>query len=100
MIILITGSKGQLGNELKLLEMKFPEYQLTFTDVEELDITDMQAVSAFFIAILSSLSKRLLDRGFAKSVAIFISPFYFFLNFERTSLSVILLLNRTKSKIF
>ena len=48
MIILITGSKGQLGNELKLLEMKFPEYQLTFTDVEELDITDMQAVSAFF----------------------------------------------------
>jgi len=46
--ILITGSKGQLGNELKLLEKKFPAYQFTFTDVEELDITDMQAVSEYF----------------------------------------------------
>ena len=48
MKILITGSKGQLGNELKLLVKKFPAYQLTFTDVEELDITDMQAVSDYF----------------------------------------------------
>jgi len=48
MKILITGAKGQLGNELKLLGKKYPDFQLTFTDVEELDITDMQAVSAFF----------------------------------------------------
>ena len=48
MKILITGAKGQLGNELKLLGKKYPDFQFTFTDVEELDITDMQAVSAFF----------------------------------------------------
>ncbi|MCX6287276.1 MAG: dTDP-4-dehydrorhamnose reductase [Bacteroidetes bacterium] len=48
MKILITGAKGQLGNEFKLLAKKFPDYHLTFTDVEELDISDMQAVSAFF----------------------------------------------------
>ena len=48
MKILITGAKGQLGYELKLLGKKYPDFQLTFTDVEELDITDMQAVSAFF----------------------------------------------------
>ncbi|MCX6240924.1 MAG: dTDP-4-dehydrorhamnose reductase [Bacteroidetes bacterium] len=47
MKILITGSKGQLGNELKLLEKEYPDYKITFTDIDELDITDMQAVSAF-----------------------------------------------------
>jgi dTDP-4-dehydrorhamnose reductase len=48
MKILITGSKGQLGNEMKLLVKNYPSYQLIFTDLEELDITDMQAVSAYF----------------------------------------------------
>jgi dTDP-4-dehydrorhamnose reductase len=47
MKILITGAKGQLGSELKLLGQKFPDYKLTFTDVEELDITDVTAVSEF-----------------------------------------------------
>ena len=48
MKILITGAKGQLGNELRLLGADYPDYLLTFTDVEELDISDMKAVSAFF----------------------------------------------------
>jgi len=48
MKILITGAKGQLGNEFRLLSKKWPDHKLTFTDVEELDITDMQEVSAFF----------------------------------------------------
>ena len=48
MKILITGANGQLGNELKLLGKKFPDYQLAYTDIDELDITDMQAVSAYF----------------------------------------------------
>ncbi len=48
MKILITGAKGQLGNELRLLGTYFPDYELIFTDVDELDISDMQAVSAFF----------------------------------------------------
>ena len=47
MKILITGSKGQLGNELKLLEREYPDYLITFTDIDELDITDMRAVSVF-----------------------------------------------------
>jgi dTDP-4-dehydrorhamnose reductase len=48
MKILITGSNGQLGNELKLLGSSFPDYQFIFTDVAELDISDMAAVSDFF----------------------------------------------------
>lgn len=48
MKILITGSNGQLGNELRLLEPQFGNYTMTFTDVAELDISDMQAVSSFF----------------------------------------------------
>lgn len=43
--ILVTGCRGQLGNELQKLA---PEYEETctfhFTDVDELDITDRQAV--------------------------------------------------------
>ena len=46
MKILITGANGQLGNELKLFAASFPSFEFTFTDVAELDITDMQAVSA------------------------------------------------------
>lgn len=47
MKILITGAKGQLGNELRILGPKYPAFELTFTDLEELDITDMKAVSEF-----------------------------------------------------
>lgn len=46
--ILVTGCRGQLGNELQLLE---PQYEDTcrffFTDKEELDITDRKAVYSF-----------------------------------------------------
>ncbi len=48
MKLLITGARGQLGNELKILGEKFADYQITYTDVDELDISDMQAVSAYF----------------------------------------------------
>lgn len=47
--ILITGCNGQLGNEMQL-QAKLTEnasYQYFFTDVEELDITDEQAVNTF-----------------------------------------------------
>ena len=42
--ILITGANGQLGNELRLIEKNYPDYRFLFTDVEELDITDMEAI--------------------------------------------------------
>lgn len=46
--VLITGQKGQLGNELKVLSAKYPQYDFVFTDVEELDITDAEKVNEFF----------------------------------------------------
>lgn len=47
--ILVTGCNGQLGSELRFLTDDFNEeyYRFIFTDVEELDITDRQAVTNF-----------------------------------------------------
>lgn len=39
MKILVTGSDGQLGNELKVLAPAYPACEFIFTDVAELDIT-------------------------------------------------------------
>lgn len=47
MRILITGSKGQLGSDLKELSINYPEYQFFHTDVEQLDITDKKAIADF-----------------------------------------------------
>jgi dTDP-4-dehydrorhamnose reductase len=47
MNILITGSKGQLGNELQVLAKEYNDYTYFFTDIEELDICDEQAVRAY-----------------------------------------------------
>lgn len=53
MNILITGSCGQLGNEMRVLSQSHPKHQYFFTDVVDaegiypLDITDRKAVSAF-----------------------------------------------------
>ncbi len=53
MNILITGSNGQLGNEMRVLSKEHGKHQYFFTDVVEaddtylLDITDKAAVSAF-----------------------------------------------------
>lgn len=47
MNILITGCNGQLGNEMQLLEKDNPQHQWFNTDVQELDITDVDAIRAF-----------------------------------------------------
>ena len=53
MHILVTGSNGQLGNEMRVLSKEHTKHQYFFTDVIEaddtylLDITDKTAVSAF-----------------------------------------------------
>lgn len=47
MNILVTGSNGQLGNEIRLLSKQHDEHLYFFTDVHELDITDRAAVHAF-----------------------------------------------------
>jgi dTDP-4-dehydrorhamnose reductase len=44
MNILVTGANGQLGNEMRVLSAEYPEYSYFFTDVEELNICNEQAV--------------------------------------------------------
>jgi len=46
--ILVTGSNGQLGSEIKFLSDKYPDYKFLFTDIDELDITEYQDVNNFF----------------------------------------------------
>lgn len=50
MRILVTGSKGQLGNEIRVLAGDYPDFDFIYTDIEELDITDPLMVESFFIA--------------------------------------------------
>jgi dTDP-4-dehydrorhamnose reductase len=56
MNILVTGSNGQLGNEVRVLSKEHKNHRYFFTDVVEsdgvsvLDITDNKAVSAFVAA--------------------------------------------------
>ena len=50
MRILITGSKGQLGNEIRVLAEGFPDFDFLYTDIDELDITDQLKVDEFFIS--------------------------------------------------
>ncbi|HEX2920896.1 MAG TPA: dTDP-4-dehydrorhamnose reductase [Bacteroidales bacterium] len=45
--ILITGSDGQLGNELRIVSKNYYGYDFTFTDINDLDITDSSATAKF-----------------------------------------------------
>ncbi len=44
--VLVTGAKGQLGREIKKLRNHFSQVY-TFTDIEELDVTDAPAISVY-----------------------------------------------------
>ncbi|TDE41732.1 dTDP-4-dehydrorhamnose reductase [Flavobacterium rhamnosiphilum] len=39
--ILVTGAKGQLGSELHVLAVDYPQFEWVFTDREELDLCDL-----------------------------------------------------------
>ena len=45
--ILVTGSNGQLGSEIKVLASKYANYNFIFTDVAELDIANHKVVEEF-----------------------------------------------------
>ena len=45
--ILITGSKGQLGNEMQQAAVRYTDFKFIYTDVDELDICDKTALNAF-----------------------------------------------------
>ena len=47
MNILVTGVNGQLGNEMRVLSAENQQHTYFFTDVQELDICDEQAIRAF-----------------------------------------------------
>jgi dTDP-4-dehydrorhamnose reductase len=46
--ILITGSKGQLGSEIREASAAYPYFRFFFTDIDELDITNQLTVADFF----------------------------------------------------
>lgn len=50
MNILVTGSEGQLGSEIRDLEKNYSDHTFFFTDKKELDITKEEAISKFFKA--------------------------------------------------
>ncbi len=47
-IILVTGSYGQLGSEIKELSSDYQELKFLFTDVDTLDITNFKRLENFF----------------------------------------------------
>ena len=46
--ILVTGSKGQLGSDIKEISTRYKNFIFLFTDIEELDLTDKQALNNYF----------------------------------------------------
>ena len=47
--ILVTGSNGQLGTDISKLASKYTDYNFTFTDVAELDITNLPYLENYFL---------------------------------------------------
>jgi len=45
--VLVTGSKGQLGSEIRRISGEYAGMSFIYTDIEELDITDRNAVKDF-----------------------------------------------------
>ncbi|SHG92342.1 dTDP-4-dehydrorhamnose reductase [Chryseolinea serpens] len=48
MKILVTGSNGQLGSELKLLSALYRQFDFTFIDVEEVNLAEEVSIRAYF----------------------------------------------------
>ena len=48
MKVLVTGENGQLGYELRSISDQFRHFNFTFTDSEDLDITNVGGVKVFF----------------------------------------------------
>ncbi|MPT35366.1 MAG: dTDP-4-dehydrorhamnose reductase, partial [Flavobacterium sp.] len=48
MVVLVTGSSGQLGQSLQSISENYPEIDFVFASSSDLDITDKEKVSAYF----------------------------------------------------
>ena len=49
--IVVTGAQGQLGSELQVLAVNYPQFEWVFTDREELDLCDLASLEAQLDAI-------------------------------------------------
>ena len=49
--IVVTGAQGQLGSELQVLAVNYPQFEWVFTDREELDLCDLVGLEAQLDAI-------------------------------------------------
>ena len=72
--ILVTGSNGQLGNELRKLKSASPDFNFVFTDIAELDITNPIAIEAIMKAediavIINCAAYTAVDKAEANKVA-------------------------------
>ncbi len=68
MNILVTGSNGQLGNEIRVASAAFTNFNYIFTDVAELDICNKQALESFVVendvdAILNCAAYTAVDKA-------------------------------------
>jgi dTDP-4-dehydrorhamnose reductase len=48
MKILVTGANGQLGSEMRVASANYPQHEFDFTDYQELNICDADAVERYF----------------------------------------------------
>lgn len=46
--ILVTGSKGQLGLSIEALASQYAEFQFTYVDIDELNLSNPRAIDTFF----------------------------------------------------
>ena len=70
--ILITGAKGQLGNELNVVSKSFYGYDFIFTDIDTLDITSHDQTSEYIINskpdwIINCAAYNFVDKAEAES---------------------------------
>jgi dTDP-4-dehydrorhamnose reductase len=46
--VLVTGSNGQLGSQLQNERLSYPDVEFMYTDLQEMDITNVEAVESIF----------------------------------------------------
>lgn len=63
MRVLITGASGQLGREFEFLAPKFPQFQFTFKDKNELDICDFKACEREILGFCANSRNQNLTRN-------------------------------------
>lgn len=69
MRVLITGASGQLGREFEFLAPKFPQFQFTFKDKNELDICDLKACEREILGFCTNSRSQNLTRNLSENLS-------------------------------